>query len=279
MPEPTSQPLPAVFISHGAPTLALEASPEQRFLAGFAARLGRPSAIVVVSAHWDTEGLRVLGGTAPQTVHDFYGFPRALYELRYPAPGAVSLATEVVELLNEAGFNAALDLDRGFDHGVWSPLLLMYPAADVPITQISINARKSPYYHWRLGRALCSLRAKGVLVLGSGAITHNLADCRLHGAPVAAEPLPYVTAFADWIAAQLASGQLEALLAYRERAPAATRAHPSDEHLLPLFTALGAAGVSWTAERVHRSVMHEGLAMDHYLFSASSGTSCQPVYS
>ena len=278
MPE-LAQPLPAVFISHGAPTLALEVSPERQFLAGFAARLGKPAAILVISAHWDSPQVGVLGGQAPSTVHDFYGFPRALYELQYPAPGAAGLAAEIVDLLKEAGFNAALDVERGFDHGVWTPLLLMYPQADVPVTQISINARKSPYYHWRLGRALSSLRSRGVLVVGSGSITHNLADCRLHGARDNATGLPYVTDFADWLAAQLANGQLEALLGYRERAPGAVRAHPTDEHLLPLFTALGAAGVSWSAERVHASVMHEGLAMDHYLFSASSGASCQPAFS
>ena len=278
MSEP-AQPLPTVFISHGAPTLALEVSPEQRFLAGFAKRLGKPSAILVISAHWDSAEVRVLGGKAPSTVHDFYGFPRALYELQYPAPGADSLAGEVVDLLNEAGFNAALDPERGFDHGVWSPLLLMYPHAEVPVTQVSINAHRSPDYHWRLGRVLCSLRARRVLVVGSGAMTHNLADCRLHDATDSAVRLPYVTAFADWIAEQLASGQLESLLGYRDRAPAATRAHPTDEHLLPLFTALGAAGEPWAAERVHCSVMHQGLAMDHYLFSAPSGPSCQPAFS
>ena len=262
--------LPPVFISHGAPTLVMTPSPERDFLSGFGQQLPKPSAILVISAHWDLAAVRVLSVEAPPTVHDFYGFPAPLYQLQYPAPGAPSLAEEVIGLLNAAGFNAEAEDARGLDHGVWAPLSLMYPAADIPVTQISINARKSPYYHWRLGRALGGLPEKGVLVMGSGALTHNLRDCVLHDAGADAPELPYVHEFSQWVAEHLEAGQLEALLGYRERAPGATRAHPTDEHLLPLFTAMGAAGVSWSAQRVYHSVMHVGLAMDHYVFNASS---------
>lgn len=271
--------LPPVFISHGAPTLAITPSPERTFLSGFGQQLPRPSAILAISAHWDLPEVRVLGAEAPPTVHDFFGFPPPLYQLQYPAPGAPRLAEEVTELLNEAGFNAALECTRGFDHGVWAPLCLMYPAADIPVTQISINGRKSPYYHWRLGRALSGLPGKGVLVMGSGALTHNLRDCVLHDEASGAPVLPYVHEFSQWVAEHLQTGQLEAMLGYRERAPGATQAHPTDEHLLPLFTALGAAGVSWSARRVHHSVMHVGLAMDHYVFNASSARQGETAFS
>lgn len=221
----------------------------------------------------------MLGAESPTTLHDFFGFPAPLYALRYAAPGASRLAHDVVALLREAGFNAELDLVRGFDHGVWAPLMLMYPEARIPVTQISINARKSPYYHWRLGRVLGALRGQGVLVLGSGAVTHNLRDCVLHdGWPMGSDP-DYVRVFSAWVAEQLRAGQIEALLAYRERAPNAVCAHPTDEHLLPLFAAMGAAGVAWTAERVHHSVMHRALAIDHFVFNASSGIAGPTVFS
>lgn len=265
--------LPSMFISHGAPTLVLEDAPARRFLSGFAGTIDKPRAIVAVSAHWLTDEVRVLGNAAPETVHDFSGFPAPLYDLRYPAAGAGLLAGEIRDTLAKAGFEAELDLERGYDHGVWMPLQLMFPAADIPVTQVSINPHKSPLYHWRLGRALAGLRAKGVLVMGSGSMTHNLQDFRALRADSACPAVDYAEAFTEWVAGVLAAGDLDALLGYRQNAPEAVRAHPTDEHLLPLFTALGAAGVAWNAQRVHHSFMHGVIAMDSYLFNSSSGAS------
>jgi 4,5-DOPA dioxygenase extradiol len=258
--------LPSLFISHGAPTLPLDDVPARHFIKGLGARLGRPRAVLVVSPHWESEQLCVTGAPAPATIHDFFGFPAPLYALRYPAPGAPALAGRVVELLGAAGYAASVDPARGLDHGAWVPLMLMYPAADVPVLQLSVNPARTPGWCWRLGRALAGLRAEGVLVIGSGSMTHNLGDFRARRdeADVAVEP--YAEAFADWFADALGRGDLEALLDYRARAPAARRAHPTDEHLLPLYVALGAAGVSWSAERVHRSFTFGSIAMDAYLF-------------
>jgi len=260
--------MPSVFVSHGAPTLALDDVPARRFLAGLGATLGRPRAIVMVSAHWEADEVRVTAAERPGTIHDFFGFPAPLYDLRYPAPGAVELAHELVALLSAAGYGAEADPARGYDHGAWVPLSLMYPAADVPVLQVSINPERPPAYHWRLGRALGALRASGVLVIGSGSMTHNLQDFRRQRHDVDAPVEAYAQDFCEWFAGHLATGDLEALLAYRERAPAASRAHPSDEHLLPLYVALGAAGVSWSAERVHHGFMHGAIAMDCYLFQS-----------
>lgn len=262
----TEHSVPAVFVSHGAPTLALDTGPARSFLAGLGRTLGRPRAIVVVSAHWEADEVRVGAAARPATIHDFFGFPAPLYELRYPAPGAADLAGEIVELLTAAGYGAALDYERGLDHGAWVPLSLMYPDADIPVLQVSINPARSPAHHWRLGRVLCALRATGVLVIGSGSMTHNLQDFRRQRHAVDAPVETYAEEFSEWFAAHLADGDLDALLAYRERAPAAGRAHPTDEHLLPLYVALGAAGVSWSAERVHHGFMHGAIAMDCYLF-------------
>lgn len=266
--------MPTVFVSHGAPTLALDDGPARRFLAGLGTLLGRPRAVVIVSAHWEADEVRVTAAERPVTIHDFFGFPAPLYELRYPAPGAVGLAGDIVELFTAAGYAAVADPARGYDHGAWVPLSLMYPAADVPVLQVSINPGRSPAYHWRLGRVLGALRATGVLVIGSGSMTHNLRDFRQQRHAVDAHVEAYAEDFTEWFAEHLAAGDLEALLAYRERAPAAARAHPTDEHLLPLYVALGAAGVSWSAARVHHSFMHGAIAMDCYLFhSVRAGAS------
>lgn len=267
----SARPLPALFLSHGAPTLLLDDGPTTSFLRSLGRSLERPQAIVVVSAHWEASEPRVLGAPRPTTLYDFYGFPAPLYEMTYPAPGAIELAASVQELLSAAGFSSTLDRDRGYDHGVWVPLKLMFPNADIPVTQVSINPEKPPLYHWRLGRALSPLRNQGVLVLGSGSLTHNLADFRVHRAHADAPALPYVSEFSNWIDEALALQSLDRLLAYRTTAPHAMQAHPTDEHLMPLFVALGAAGVSWHALRVHHGILHGAIAMNAYLFQSSSG--------
>jgi 4,5-DOPA dioxygenase extradiol len=270
----TPRSLPSLFVSHGAPTIVLEDCPARRFLAALGARLGRPRAVLVVSAHWATDEVSVMAASSPATVHDFYGFPPALYVLRYPASGAPALAARIAALLDAAGHRVHLDADRGYDHGAWIPMSLLYPAADVPVVQLSINPTKSAAWHWRLGRSLRPLCDEGVLIVGSGSMTHNLADFRSYRGDMAHAVEPYAEAFSDWFAQRLAARDLEALLAWHELAPEAARAHPSDEHLLPLFVALGAAGVDWSAWRLHHGFMHGAIAMDAYLFQSGSAVEC-----
>ncbi len=256
---------PALFISHGSPMMALEPSPARDFLAGLGATLGRPRAIVVASAHWETALPEVSAPVANDTIHDFYGFPPALFAMRYPAPGDPELAQRVAGLLRDAGLDAGVDPARGLDHGAWVPLVLMYPEHDIPVLQVSLQTPLGPQHHLRLGRALEALRGENVLVIGSGSFTHNLGRLR-RVEPDAAAPAD-VVAFADWMHAALRDNRIDDLLAYRQKAPYAAMQHPSDEHLLPLFVALGAAGDKAHATRLHASTTYGALRMDAYAFA------------
>ncbi|MGC2087237.1 MAG: class III extradiol ring-cleavage dioxygenase, partial [Bradyrhizobium sp.] len=202
----------------------------------------------------------------------FYGFPRALYELRYPAPGAPELAQDIAARLAAAGLPAAIDHARGLDHGAWVPLLLMYPGADIPVLQLSIQTERGPRHHLALGRALAPLRDDGVLIIGSGSFTHNLAEFRTRRPELNAPALPWVDAFADWVHEAAIAGRVDDLLDYRSRAPFAHKNHPTDEHFLPLFAALGAAGEGAHAERLHNSANYGVLRMDVYAFHAVNET-------
>lgn len=261
---------PSLFVSHGAPSLILSNAPARQFLADLPASLpARPKAIVMVSAHWETHTPRVSSGTSYATVHDFGGFPDALYRMRYPAPGDPGLAAQVADLLGSSGHPAEVDDRRGLDHGAWVPLKLMYPEADIPVVQLSVQ-RSSAKHHIAIGHALAPLRDEGVLIIGSGSFTHDLASFRQHrdDAPHA-EP-EWVAAFADWFDQALQTGQLDNLADYRRLAPFARRNHPTEEHLMPLFVALGAAGPAAHAARLHASVTHAVLRMDAYAFGVPS---------
>ena len=258
--------LPSLYVSHGSPMSALHPGALGTRLAELAASLPRPRAIVVASAHWLAPRPLVGGAARPDTVHDFFGFPPALHALRYPAPGAPELAREIAALLERAGLAAAVDPARGLDHGVWVPLHLLHPAADIPVVPLSIRPELGPAHHFALGRALAPLRERGVLVIGSGSITHNLRDLRQYAQGGEA---PYVRPFIGWIEDKLRAGDTGALLDYRHQAPGATRAHPSDEHLLPLFVALGAGGNGTRAQRIDAGIELGALAMDIYRFDAA----------
>lgn len=264
--------LPALFVPHGAPTFALRPGAAGAALAEFAQRLPRPRAVLVVSAHWDTETPTLGVACHPETIHDYYGFPQPLYAIRYPARGAAPWAMEARTLLEEADFEVRLDPLRGLDHGAWIPLRLMFPQADVPVFTLSLQGRLGPEHHYRLGQALAPLRAAGVLIVGSGNLTHNLAHfAMLRGAK---HPPEYVVVFQGWMAQRLAAGDTAALLAYREQAPGAELAHPTDEHLLPLYVAMGAAGADFVAQQVYSGMEHNMLVMDAYAFR--SGADFQP---
>ena len=259
--------LPSLFLSHGAPTLPLTDTPARAFLSQLGHTLERPKAILVISAHWETETPAVNAVALNETIHDFGGFPRALYELKYPAPGAPTLAAEIAKTLREAGFACSIDTKRGLDHGAWVPLLLMYPQADIPVLQLSVQPHLGPQHHLRVGRALASLRRQGVLIIGSGSFTHDLSEFRGHG-PNDAAP-GWVNDFADWFHGALTKNDTDALIDYRRQAPFAAKNHPTEEHLLPLYAALGAAGDEVRAERLHASATYSVLRMDVYAFRSA----------
>ena len=261
-----SLPLPSLFLSHGAPTLPLTDTPARSFLSQFGGMLARPKAILVISAHWETQAPTISAVDRNETIHDFGGFPRALYELQYPAPGSPAVAARVSDLLRASGIDCGIDRSRGLDHGAWVPLLLMYPQADIPVLQLSVQPHLGPLHHLLMGRALAPLRQEGVLIIGSGSLTHDLSEFRGHGPN---DPAPdWVNAFADWFHSALTAGRTEDLLDYRRQAPFAVKNHPSEEHLLPLYAALGAAGESARAERLHASATYSILRMDVYAFRA-----------
>lgn len=255
---------PAIFVSHGSPMLMFERVPARDFLAGLGAELGRPKAIIAVSAHWETPDARASVADKPATIHDFGGFPDELYQVQYPALGAPDTARRAVDLLRQAGLGAAVDESRGLDHGAWVPLALMYPNADIPVTQLSVQTAQGPAHHVAVGRALAPLRDDDVLVLASGSATHNLMtmDYGRHDSPP-----PWAQAFDDWLAAALEAGEEASLVEYRSRAPHARQAHPRDEHLLPVFVAYGAGGTGSKGRRLHTSFTHGSLSMAAFAFA------------
>ncbi|WP_122501107.1 DODA-type extradiol aromatic ring-opening family dioxygenase [Pseudomonas viridiflava] len=252
---------PSLFISHGSPMLALQPGESGPALARLAAEMPRPRAIVMVSAHWESHELLVNGNPQPETWHDFGGFAAELFAVQYPAPGLPDLTREVVELLAASDLPARIDSRRPFDHGVWVPLSLMYPQADIPVVQISLPSRQGPELQTRVGKALAGLRADGVLIIGSGSITHNLGELNWNGDSARVEP--WAQAFRDWMIDKLARDDESALHQYRSLAPHAVRAHPSDEHLLPLYFARGAGDEFSIA---HQGFTMGALGMDIYRF-------------
>lgn len=222
-----------------------------------------PKAILMVSAHWETtDGLLVQAHPNPPMLYDYYNFPEHTYHVQYPAPGQPKLAAQVQQLLNQAGFNVALDDQRGFDHGAFVPAHVMYPNADIPIVQLSINAHYDPQYHLELGRALASLREQDVLILGSGASYHNLRLMGPEGAPASVQ-------FDQWLdQAMLHSSYTERQQHIRDwsAAPGARVAHAREDHLVPLFVAVGAASESDPSTRILNSTSSSGIMTASYRF-------------
>lgn len=258
--------LPTVFISHGSPMLAVEPGTYGRAWRQLAAALPVPRAILVVSAHWNSRQPLLSTAPHPDTIHDFGGFPAALYDIRYPAAGAPDIAERAHRLLQEQGIAASLVPERGLDHGAWVPLLHMFPDADIPVTQLSVQPGLDAAWHLKLGKALQPLRQDDVLILASGSLTHNLYEAAFENDSV--EPSePYAREFQEWMHHRLVKGDIEALAAWREVAPHAIRAHPTPEHLLPLFVAYGAAGETPAVQRPLATFSLGVLAMDCYVFN------------
>jgi 4,5-DOPA dioxygenase extradiol len=259
---------PTLFISHGSPMHALDAGGAGTAWQAIAASMPKPRAVLMVSAHWETTLPMLTGALQLQTIHDFGGFPAPLYKLRYDAPGAPDVAEEAAALLRDAGIASSINGVRGIDHGAWVPLRWMYPSVDVPVVQLSVQPGLGTQHHLQMGHALQALTERGVLLIGSGHVTHNLRDWMMNRD--AQQPLPYVTAFAQWLEQNLDRHDEEALLAYREVAPSAARAHPTEEHFLPLYVALGAAGAGAQSKRVYAGMEGTALAMDAYEFSRAA---------
>ena len=266
-----SSPLPALFVSHGSPMFALEPGSTGPALTAWAQALPQvPRGIVVLSPHWMARGLAVMTNPTPATWHDFGGFPSALYQLQYPAPGSTALAGEVLALLSQSGLSAQSDAARPLDHGAWVPLMHLFPQANVPVVQVALPVGYGPKQVFALGQALSGLREQGVLVIGSGSMTHNLGEFFGGGRATS----PYVLEFSRWVESAIVRGDRTALLNYRELAPHAHRAHPSEDHFLPLFFTLGAAqwggDVPVHADYLSREVMYSMLAMDSFALSTTS---------
>lgn len=254
---------PILFLSHGSPMTAFGGDELNRTWAVLAGRLIRPAAILMVSAHWNTRLPILTGSAQPEAIHDFGGFPAELYRLRYPAPGDSALAQRIKQQLTEAGIATGIDASRGLDHGAWVPLRTLFPAADIPVLQLSVQPERCSRHHYALGAALAPLANENILIIASGHMTHNLMD---YMRPDAERPAPDSRAFRDWTHEQLMSNSNEKLFDWQHMAPGAKFAHPTPEHFLPLFVALGAAGEKHRTEWLGGGWIEGSLAADNYLF-------------
>lgn len=257
------------YISHGSPTLSIDDSlPARHFLKSFRQKClaDRPKAILIISGHWETSDPAVNAVSGPSgTIYDFYGFPDQMYRLKYPAPGSPDLANRVKHLLLKSGFDTVhIDKKRGLDHGAWVPLMLMYPEADIPVVQLSVQTDKDAAHHYRLGQALRPLKDDGVLIVGSGAATHNLRQIDRSGGDSVKK---WAHDFDSWIKEALEEGRYEDVNRYEEKAPNAKMAHPWPDHFYPLHVAMGAAGENTKGELIHHSWSFGTLSYASYRFA------------
>lgn len=252
--------LPSLFISHGAPTFALEPGTAGPQLTSLGRELPRPEAVLVVSPHWMTAEPRVTTSARPRTIHDFGGFGAGLFDITYPADGHPALAARTIENLRAAGWPAVADSKRGLDHGAWVPLLHLYPEAHVPVFQVSMPTSLDAAAAFEFGRTLAPLAAEGVLIIGSGSVTHNLYALRF-----GTEQDEQSAEFAQWVRESVVRGKRERVLRALEIAPHARRAHPTPEHYLPLPIAAG-AGPEGEAEVLEGGMTHGVLCMDSFVF-------------
>ncbi|MCB1798028.1 MAG: dioxygenase [Gammaproteobacteria bacterium] len=265
-------PLPTLFVSHGAPTFARNPGRAGPLLTALGRALPRPAAVLVVSPHWTTPHPRVAIGPRLRTIHDFGGFDPVLYEIEYPAAGHPELAGRALDVLRAVGWTAEADAIRGLDHGAWVPLTYLYPEAEVPVFQVSMPARLNAEKAFAFGQALAPLAAEGVLIVGSGSLTHNLYEFGAHGADEA-----YVAAFAEWVRRAIVNRERDRLVSALAIAPHARRAHPTPEHFWPLLIALGASNKPWPATILEGGIDHRILAMDAYVFGQSVNLEMPPV--
>ncbi|MES2531583.1 MAG: class III extradiol ring-cleavage dioxygenase [Pseudomonadota bacterium] len=269
--------LPSLFLSHGAPTFAIEpgrAGPLLKAIGERARALPDVRAVLVVSPHWRTRGLRVGAAERPETIHDFGGFPAPLYRLQYPAVGAPDVAEEVAAQLAQAGLAAGLARGQGLDHGAWVPLLHMLPDAPWPVLQLSLPIESDAADALALGRALAPLRDRGVLIVGSGSLTHNLYEFRQSETEA---PEDYVREFVQWARRAAVAHDDAALVDFRG-APHSHRAHPSDDHYLPLLVAAGASRGGEPVEVIDGGVTYGVLSMEGYVFGELQAAADRPAF-
>jgi len=257
-------PISPLFLAHGSPMLALTDIPAQRFLKDLGGKIPAPKGIVILSPHWETDGQKVSAPGTLKTIHDFYGFPKPLYDIDYPAEASAGLVGHVAELLQTAEIEAEEDPSWGLDHGAWVPLSLLYPDLSVPVVELSLPHGSTPESLHALGRGLAPLAGQGILLIGSGSTTHNLREIASEGAPVP----PWAKTFDAWIDEGLRQGKIS-WFADLDEAPDFRRVHPTEEHLLPLFFAMGAAGRDVPAKLLHRSYSHGSISMSYYSFPAA----------
>ncbi len=257
---------PVFFISHGAPTFALEPGVLGWRLGALGKQLSGVKAVLVVSPHWQTRDVRVMSTASPETVHDFGGFPSALYQLQYPAPGQPQVAVEAAQLLTDAGYAVGLDAQRGLDHGAWVPLRHLLPQANVPVFQVSMPHTLGATSAIKLGRALAPLRARGVMIVASGSMTHNLDEFRQAGSA----KTDYAIEFTHWVRQAVTGNDIDRIVNYRQLAPHAQRAHPTEEHFLPLLVAFGARSDTEAAQVIDGGITNGTLSMESYAWGVAS---------
>ncbi|NQX62918.1 DODA-type extradiol aromatic ring-opening family dioxygenase [Paenibacillus qinlingensis] len=256
--------LPAFFIAHGSPSLAIEQHAYTEFLHRLVMSLPKPKAIVVFSAHWESAVQKISSAVEPEMMYDFSGYPEELYDINYPAKGDLTLSLHIQQLFQQEGIRCELNDRRGLDHGAWAPLSIMYPHAQIPVVTLSVNPRLTPEEHYRIGAALSSLRDEQVLIIGSGGTVHNLRKLDDNN-PV---PQLWAVEFDEWLEEQLETWNLEALIRYDERAPHAREAVPTPEHFVPLLVAMGAGDATRSAKLLHHSFQMGTLSLCCWMFGS-----------
>jgi 4,5-DOPA dioxygenase extradiol len=263
---------PALFVSHGAPTFAVQPGLLGPALSRLGQQLTEVRAVVVVSAHWQTPGVQVTRTAMPDTIHDFGGFPPELYRLQYRSPGSPEVAAEAAHMLEGAGYKVRFDDRRGLDHGVWVPLRYLISNANVPVVQVSMPYDLSAEGAVLLGNALAPLRGRGVMIIGSGSLTHNLYEI----GRATPDDAAYAQSFAAWVRLHVERRDIAALTDYRQRAPSAERAHPTEEHFLPLLVALGASEAGDAVRVIEGGVTYGILSMESYGFGFAADQADKP---
>ncbi len=251
-----------IFISHGAPTISLSNSEAANFLKEYGKTISKPKAVLIISAHNDTKSLKVSANNNNEIIYDYFGFPKEFYEIKYNSFGSIDIAQDISDLFNDNGILCELSENQALDHGAWIPLCLMFPQPDFPIIALSIQSSLSTGHHYEIGRILKSLSQDNILIIASGSFTHNLRELDINDQ---SEPV-WSKSFSDWFDKTLQENRVCDLLAYRRNAPFAEIAHPTEEHLLPLFVALGAKSDDTKIQKLHDSVEYGSLRMNAYTF-------------
>lgn len=255
--------LPSIFISHGSPALLLSNNKTTKFLEGLSKKFKRPKYILVISAHWVSKGLKILYEDKPNTIHDFYNFPDELYKINYKALSSKEKSNEIVELLKSNNIEIEKDTSRGgYDHGVWSPLKLVYPNSDIPVIQLSLPMNYNSKQLFDLGNILSILK-EDTLIIGSGSLTHNLGD--LDWNETNSSPKDYVKTFRDWVVNKIENKNIDELLNYKQKAPFLPKNHPTLEHFFPLFIVLGSSK-NRSGKSLNNVYTHRNLSMDTIIF-------------